>query len=520
MRFEKLLLSSLPVLCALLAFAIGLNFLLFFQQQVEIGLHQALQGVLVFGLIASGAGWIRLSGKRGRALEKAAADSTAREERLIARLNRDTATGLINHRVFTEEVRSATAAPTASRAIRIFSIDLDGRWPGCETCGTAAEEELFAAAADLLRHATDRIEGTTCLARSAGKGFLLMTLGEQDLGLSPQDIAERIHDGFLRPVRTAQGNVLVSPAIGYTERLCDERDAEELIQDACMAVAKAAGHGRRQTIAFEPIMREELERLTIVGNALAGAIEANECLPHFQPQFNLRTGRIYGLEALARWYHTDLGWISPSEFIPIAERTGTINTLGWKILETSCSEIQLLPANLSLSVNLSVAQLLSDDMAALLDDCLDRTGLAPSRLKLEISETALDRSDLDRIVSALSVLRDLGVGISLDDFGAGQSALAILSDFEWDEIKIDRTLAARAVKDARQRKILELILGVAETTNTSVLIEGIETIEQRDVLADMGCANGQGYLFGGPMAIDDITTLFFADAGRHDQVVA
>ncbi|GAB4512492.1 MAG: hypothetical protein Tsb0019_09160 [Roseibium sp.] len=482
-------------------------------------MHQAMQAGLVLSLMAAGAGWIRLTGKRARAFRLAAEDSTAREKQLIARLDHDSATGLMTQTVFAEKLRAAAATLPDTLSLTIFSIELDGQWHGFETVGTTEDEGVLAAAADLLRHGAERLEGRTCLARSVGKGFLLMTIVDRELGLSPKDIADRIHDDFLRPLRTAHGNVLVTPAIGYAETPSTEKGPEDLIVDACLAVAKATGDGRRQTVAFEPIMREEMERRAIVGNALPAAIEADECLPHFQPQFDLKSGRIYGVEALARWYHAELGWISPSEFIPIAERNGSINPLGWKILETSCSEIQLLPAELSVSVNVSFTQLLSDDMVALLDDCLTRTGLPASRLKLEISETALN-GKLDRIRTTLAALRELGVGVSLDDFGAGQSALAVLSDFRWDEIKIDRALAAMAVKDARQHKILELILGVARSTDTSVLIEGIETIEQRDILADMGCANGQGYLFGGPMAIDDITTLFFPDAGRNGQVIA
>jgi EAL domain-containing protein (putative c-di-GMP-specific phosphodiesterase class I) len=257
-----------------------------------------------------------------------------------------------------------------------------------------------------------------------------------------------------------------------------------------------------------------MERRRTVEQALAQAIETNECLPHFQPQFNLMTGRIFGLEALARWYHSELGWISPSEFIPIAECNGDIVSLGWKILETSCSEIQQLPADLSVSVNLSVAQILSDDVVAMLEECLSRTGLPATRLKLEVTETTL-MNDLRRIRSTLSELRALGIGISLDDFGVGYSALSYLTDFHWDEIKIDRSFAIKTVKDKKQREILKMVLGIAETMGSQVLIEGIETVEQRDVLVDIGCTVGQGYLFGGPMAIDDIMTLFFPEHGKQ-----
>jgi len=341
-----------------------------------------------------------------------------------------------------------------------------------------------------------------------------MSVSDQEIGLTAHEVADRIHDVFLRPVPTPFGSFQVSPAIGCAQGSAVERDPAEIVYNANLAVANAVDHGRRQVVVYEPAMRSEMERRTIVENALSGAIDANECLPHFQPQFNLTTGRIFGVEALARWYHADLGWISPSEFIPIAESNGDIVSLGWKILETSCSEVQLLPADLSLSVNLSVSQILSDDVVAMMDECLGRTGLPAKRLKLEVTETTL-MSDLKRIQDTLSELRALGVRISLDDFGVGYSALSYLTDFHWDEIKIDGSFAGKAVKDQKLRDVLKLVLGIAETMGSDVLIEGIETVEQRDVLVDLGCKNGQGYLFGGPMAIDDITTLFFNAQGQR-----
>lgn len=342
-----------------------------------------------------------------------------------------------------------------------------------------------------------------------------MAVSDREIGQSAAVVAERIHDIFLRPVQTPLGTFLISPAIGYADSLTSDGEPPDIIANAGLAVANADECGHRQVIAYVPSMRAVVERKAIVETALARAIEADECLPHFQPQFNLKTGRIFGVEALARWYHSELGWISPSEFIPIAEGNGDIVSLGWKILETSCSEVQLLPTELSLSVNLSVAQILSDDVVGMMDECLSRTGLPASRLKLEVTESTL-MSDLKRIQATLSDLRALGVGISLDDFGIGYSALSYLTDFHWDEIKIDRSFAIKAVKDRKMRDILKMVLGIAETMGSTVIIEGIETVEQRDVLVDLGCTNGQGYLFGGPMAIDDITTLFFNDEGQQN----
>lgn len=487
------------------------------QRETALGsfrFHQILQYGLILGFVLSGLGWLAVTKKRGAVLKRDAEDSAALASRLEHQLRHDSVTGLINHRTFADRVRAAWDDLSEDQTLSILSIDLETRLPVRNKFSQTTEEALLASTADILRHAVDRLEGITCLARSAGKGFLLMAVADEDLGLSAPVIANRIHDVFLRPVPTTLGSFLISPAIGYADSATAERDPVDIVRNADLAVASAVNHGRRRVVNYEAAMRAEMERQTIVEEALVRAIEANECLPHFQPQFNLKTGRIFGVEALARWYHSELGWISPSEFIPIAERNGDIVSLGWKILETSCSEVQLLPAELSLSVNLSVAQILSDDVVAMMDECLGRTGLPASRLKLEVTETTM-MSDLKRIQTTLSELRALGVGISLDDFGVGYSALSYLTDFHWDEIKIDRSFATKAIRDRKTRDILKLVLGIAETMGSEVLIEGIETVEQRDVLVDLGCTNGQGYLFGGPMAIDDITTLFFSENGQR-----
>jgi len=477
--------------------------------------RQFLQSGLVFGFAVTGVAWIGFLSARNADFRKAAETSDDRAKDLAHQLNHDPVTGLVNHQAFLGQVRLAARELRDNQSLSVLSIDLETRLPGRNKKSRSTDDAILAATADLLRHALDRLEGTSCLARSAGKGFLLMSVSDQDIGLSASEIANRIHDVFLRPVPTDYGSFLISPAIGCAKGTRSERDAADIVRNADLAVANALVHGRRRVAVYEPAMRAELERQTIVENALSGAIATNECLPHFQPQFNLTTGRIFGVEALARWYHSELGWISPSEFIPIAESNGDIVSLGWNILETSCSEVQLLPNDLTLSVNLSVAQILSDDVVAMMDECLARTGLPARRLKLEVTETTL-MSDLKRIQATLSELRALAIAISLDDFGVGYSPLSYLTDFHWDEIKIDGAFAGNAVKDPKLRDVLKLVLGIADAMGSDVLIEGIETVEQRDVLVDLGCTNGQGYLFGGPMAIDDITTLFFNARGQRN----
>ncbi|MFC6656443.1 putative bifunctional diguanylate cyclase/phosphodiesterase [Roseibium salinum] len=473
-------------------------------------LHQKIQAGLTLALLFIVLAWIWYLLRRNADLKRENQAEQERGERLARRLDHDGVTGLINHRIFAERVCAARRDLTRNQTLSVFCVDLESRLPTTVNFDQRAEDAVLAGAADLLRHAVDPLDTRGCLARAGGKGFLILTVSDEELGLTTADIADRIRAPFLRPIATEHGSFVITPAIGHADAHDADREPTDVIRNAELAACNAVTNGRRRVVAYQTVMRAEIERRAVVEGALARAVETNECLPHFQPQFNLESGRVFGVEALARWYHAELGWISPSEFIPIAEGNGDIVPLGWKIMETSCNEVQLLPVELTLSVNLSVAQILSDDVVGMLEECLARTGFPARRLKLEVTESTM-MNDLKRIQETLSQLRALGIGISLDDFGVGYSALSYLTDFHWDEIKIDRSFAAKAVRDRKQRDVLKLVLGIAETMGSRVLVEGIETIEQRDALVEIGCKNGQGYLFGGPMAIDDITTLFFAE---------
>ncbi|SMP15048.1 diguanylate cyclase (GGDEF) domain-containing protein [Roseibium denhamense] len=478
------------------------------RQEVE----QFRTGLLAIGLafVLSALGWIGILVRENRIAVQKAKTESARADKLAHQLDHDPKTGLINHSIFAKTVTEAFETRHPGDELVVMRVDLESRVPVIDGFGHAIDDAVLRSATDVMRHVIDTIDLPITLGRSAGKGFLLLFKRASEMDLSAEHIASRIQDQFLRPVATAHGSYVVTPAIGFADSRASDAHGSDIIRNADLAVANAVQNTKRRPVTYEPVMRAHMERHARVEAALARAIEANECLPHFQPQFNLKTGRIFGVEALARWYHSELGWISPSEFIPIAESSGDIVPMGWKILETSCAEVQLLPSNLQLSVNLSVAQILNDDVVAMVDECLGRTGLPAQRLKLEITESTLMK-DLERVKSTLTELRNFGIGISLDDFGVGYSALSYLTDFHWDEIKIDRSFVCRAVRDQKLRDILKMVLGIAKTMGSDVLIEGIETVEQRDILVDLGCENGQGYLFGGPMAIDDITTLFFPD---------
>lgn len=469
------------------------------------------QTTLTLVTIAGTLGWVVFLLHGNRHLRHLAQSERKRANRLAHRLEHDPLTGLINPSAFAERLRRALAGLKPGTTLAVLNIDFKTELPKPDRYGEAEEEKILLASSDLLRHALDTTEGWLDLARSSGKGFLVASCSDDRYGMTAPEIADRIRKLFLRPVQTESGSYLMTPAIGFASAKSRDASASELIRGAGLAVSHAIDNGSGAAVEYQMAMRSQVERRYMIENALGPAIRADEFLPHFQPQIDLRSGRIFGVEALARWYHPQFGWVSPVEFIPIAESNGDIVALGWKILESSCAQMRILPSDMILSVNLSVAQILNDDVVAMLDECLSRTGFPAQRLKLEVTETTV-MSDLQRISSTLSEIRSRGVAISLDDFGVGYSALSYLTDFRWDEIKIDQSFAAKAVSNAELRDVLKLVIGIAGKMGSDLLIEGIETIEQRDILVEMGCTKGQGYLFGGPMAIDDISTLFFPKA--------
>ncbi|MEP1930381.1 MAG: GGDEF domain-containing phosphodiesterase [Roseibium sp.] len=470
--------------------------------------HYTVQVTLILFLVALAAIWITTLFKQNNELERARQTESKRADLLIDRLNHDADTGVINRSVLLQRMQETHRSLSSDQKLSVVCIRLANQSADKDLKIQPVDPQALMAAADLLRHATDLHINSGCVARASGNRFLLMIVTDNGVGLTPKEFVQTLLSLFKRPVVTQNGSCTLVPAIGLSEAAETERNHTQTIENAELAAENANLQETRNYVEYHPSMRADADRRAAVERALPYAINANDCLPHFQPQFDLKTGCVTGVEALARWYHPDLGWISPTEFIPIAENTGQIVQLGWKMLETSCAEVQLLPGELSLAVNLSVIQIFNDDVVAMVKECLDRTGLPAHRLKLEVTETVV-MQDLKRIQTALSNLQKLGVRISLDDFGLGYSALTYLTDIHWDEIKIDGTFAAKAVRDNKQTDILKMVLEVARTLGSDVLVEGIETVDQCDTLVQLGCTNGQGYLFGGPMAIDDVKALFF-----------
>ena len=298
----------------------------------------------------------------------------------------------------------------------------------------------------------------------------------------------------------------------------DLRDAEELIRDADAAMYIAKRDGKGGYRLFEPAMHEGvLERLELRTD-LHRAMATEQLELYYQPVVRLSDGSIAGVEALLRWNHPERGMVGPAEFIPIAEETGLIIPIGRWVLREGCRHAKRMLAALpgetpSMSINLSLKQIQHSDIVADVRDALEESGLDPARLTLEITESVL-MDDTDLAVTRLCELKELGVRLALDDFGTGYSSLSYLSRFPVDILKMDRSFL-RGGATPEEAGLASAVVGLGATLSLEVVAEGIEMPGQRDILREMGCDLGQGFLFARPMSADASLIFLADDAARR-----
>jgi predicted signal transduction protein with EAL and GGDEF domain len=281
-------------------------------------------------------------------------------------------------------------------------------------------------------------------------------------------------------------------------------DAAALLANAGAALFRAKQKSRGTVNLFEPEMDQQIRDRRVLHQDLSVAIKNGELSLYYQPQAasgeTVVTSKITGFEALARWMHPLRGFVSPADFIPLAEESGLIVEMGEWILREACREAASWPVPLQVSVNLSPAQFMHGDVVNLVHSILLETGLAPGRLELEITEGVLIE-DFDRGLALLRRLKALGVRISMDDFGSGYSSLSYLQAFPFDKIKIDRAFVINLGKNPQSANIVRAVIDLGHGLEMSIVAEGVETAEQLAFLAQEGCDAVQGYLLGKPAPI-------------------
>jgi EAL domain-containing protein (putative c-di-GMP-specific phosphodiesterase class I) len=334
------------------------------------------------------------------------------------------------------------------------------------------------------------------------------------------DVAVRIQESLTRPFNLEGHEFYTTVSIGIAYSNVGYERHEDILRDADTAMYRAKANGKARYEVFDSGMHARaVEALRLEGE-LRRAIEAGEVRPHFQPIVCLETGEINGFEALARWYHQEKGIISPADFVPLAEETGLIAPLGLSLLRQSCAQLaqwdklhssRVQP--LTLSVNVSVKQFRQPDLVEQIRRILINTGIAPERLRLEITESAL-MEDAANAVETLRQMKAIGVQLSMDDFGTGYSSLSYLHRFPIDILKIDRSFVSRMSTDRESRGIVKTIITLAHELGKNVVAEGVETEDHRRMLEKLSCHLGQGYLFSKPLDADATLELLRNPARR------
>jgi len=295
-------------------------------------------------------------------------------------------------------------------------------------------------------------------------------------------------------------------------------DAASLLANSGAALFRAKAKSRGSISLFEPEMDQQIRDRRVLHQDLSVAIRNGELSLYYQPQATsgptVATSEVIGFEALARWQHPLRGFVSPGDFIPLAEESGLIVEMGQWILREACREAASWPVPLQIAVNLSPAQFMHGDVVNLVHSILLETGLAPDRLELEITEGVLIE-DFDRGLALLRRLKALGVRVSMDDFGSGYSSLSYLQAFPFDKIKIDRDFVLNLGRNPQSAAIVRAVIGLGHGLDMSIVAEGVETEQQLVFLADQGCDAVQGYLIGKPLPIGQYPHL----VGRSSNVV-
>jgi EAL domain-containing protein (putative c-di-GMP-specific phosphodiesterase class I) len=271
-----------------------------------------------------------------------------------------------------------------------------------------------------------------------------------------------------------------------------------VVRDADIAMYRAKADGKARHQVFDATMHTRARQLLELETDLRRAVEHNAFVVHYQPVVQLGAGTLVGFEALVRWDDTARGLIGSGEFIHLAEETGLITRIGQQVMADACGQMRAweagAPAGLTVSVNLSSRQFLQPDLVEQIEQVLEDTGLAPRRIKLEITESVI-MSSADSSIVMLARLRELGIRVCIDDFGTGYSSLSYLLRFPSDELKIDRSFVAALTHGGRNVRIVETIISLGQSLGMDVVAEGVETEAQRRQLVALGCRYGQGFLF-------------------------
>lgn len=440
------------------------------------------------------------------------------EERILYLAKHDVLTDLPNRIFFLEEVETAiTLAKREGSKVAVLFVDLDRFKNVNDSLGHHLGDLLLKQVAQRFSNVVGR---HGFLARWGGDEFVVLvrSLHDTEQALS---LSNHVSHALGQPFEIAGHQLTITSSIGIAICPDDGDDLITLTRNADTAMFHAKAHGRDHIVCFTPDMNTRAKERLQLENDIRRAIPLNQFSLVYQPQIDLRTGALVGVEALLRWQHPELGAISPAKFIPIAEDTGLITVIGEWVLRTACRQQiaweSAYGVPLRMAVNLSPVQFQNGNIAKTIGDIVADIGLDPARLELEITENVLMESD-EQVKIDLYTLKEAGFHIALDDFGTGYSSLRYISQLDIHKIKIDQTFVRDLHTSGQNVSIVAAIIAMCHGLGIGVLAEGIEIGEAADILRQMGCEEGQGYFFDRPLAPEGIENLLAGSTSPHTAI--
>lgn len=433
------------------------------------------------------------------------------QERVTHLAYHDHLTGLPNRLLFTDRLSQAIfLARRTEKPLGVIFVDLDAFKMVNDTMGHDQGDELLKEVAKRLA-ASVRCDDTVC--RVGGDEFILMVQNIAD----PEDIAkiaEKIVGCFEQPYKLKGQDFYVTSSVGVAMYPTDGDDVETLIKNADIAMYKAKESGKNQYVMCTPIMKNKVMETMTLTNSLYRALHRNELMLYYQPQVSCNSGKIIGVEALLRWNHPELGFVPPSKFIPLAEQTGLIMSIGDWVLKTACKQNKAwrdagLP-HIRMAVNLSLQQLQNPNIVMRVEEILKETGLSPKCLELEITES-IAMNDSGHVTDVLNLFKRKGITISIDDFGTEYSSLSRLKQLPIDRIKIAMPFVQGISVSEKDEAITKAIIVLAKNLGMHTIAEGVETKQQLDFLSQRMCEEIQGFYYYKPLPAEEIEAILRAD---------
>ncbi len=438
------------------------------------------------------------------------------EERVFRLAYHDILTGLLNRNSFKEHLAQAVAhAQRHGRYVATLHLDLDRFKRINDTFGYNVGDLLLQGVAGRIRECIRKSDRTARLVTGEGSHSVSRLGGDEFTILLPEinhledsaKVAKRILDVVSKPQIIAGNEIIVTGSIGITVYPLDGADADTLLKNADAAMYSAKEQGRNNYQFYSESMNASSFKRLALENALRKALDRRELSIHFQPQVSITSGRVTGMESLLRWEHPEIGVVSPHDFIPLAEDTGLIVSIGEWVLCEACIQNKALqdlglPAK-RVSVNISSLQFRPGSLIDAVTHALDASGLQPACLELELTESALMKN-MEQSSQILRELKSMGLRVAIDDFGTGYSSLAYLKRFPLDILKVDRSFIRDIPSDQDNAAIATAIIAMAHSLNLEVIAEGVETEEQLLFLMEQECDAVQGYYFSPPLPLNEL----------------